>query len=209
VHPVAGDPHDRDDLLDGGRVGWIAQAFVARRTAGVKAGHRRRRAATTGGIKNGRSGHELQTGIRPEAHHESAVHRAARQQRHQGNSCLATERERCAPPADAVAAAQSHGYEQGGPRAHGCSYQAEGAAKVPPPSQPQHVSAARAPCRPAPRNNRAVPGLRLRSAGRGPADDAARRPRRRAGASPQSAGYVVVQRAHGAAPATRSRPASG
>jgi hypothetical protein len=44
VPTVAGDAHDRDDLLDGGRVGWIAQALVARRTTGVKAGHRRRRA---------------------------------------------------------------------------------------------------------------------------------------------------------------------
>jgi hypothetical protein len=36
---------DRDDLLDGRRVGRIPQALVARRTTGVKAGHRRRRPA--------------------------------------------------------------------------------------------------------------------------------------------------------------------
>jgi hypothetical protein len=59
VQTVAGDAHDRDDLLDGGRVGWIAQAFVARRVTGVKAGHRRRRAATAGGIKNDGSGRGL------------------------------------------------------------------------------------------------------------------------------------------------------
>jgi hypothetical protein len=50
VRTVAGDLHDCDDLLDGGRVGRIAQALVARRSTGVKAGHRRRRPATTGGI---------------------------------------------------------------------------------------------------------------------------------------------------------------
>jgi hypothetical protein len=60
VHTVAGDPHDRNDLLDGGRIGRISHALVARRTPGVKARHRRRRPTTTGGIKNGRSGHELQ-----------------------------------------------------------------------------------------------------------------------------------------------------
>src|SRR3954469_7583000 len=52
VPTVAKDAHDRDDLLDGGRVGWIAQAFVARRMTGVKARHCRRRAPTTGGIEN-------------------------------------------------------------------------------------------------------------------------------------------------------------
>jgi hypothetical protein len=56
---VADDPHDRDDLLDGGRVGRISQAFVARGTTGVEAGHRRRRATTTSGIEDGRSGQGL------------------------------------------------------------------------------------------------------------------------------------------------------
>jgi hypothetical protein len=59
VEAVAGDAHDRDALLNGGRVGWIAQAFVARRVTGVKAGHRRRRPSTAGGIKNNGSGHGL------------------------------------------------------------------------------------------------------------------------------------------------------
>jgi hypothetical protein len=62
VPTIAGDAHDRDDLLDGGRVGWIAQAFVARRTTGMKGGHRRRRAPTTGGIENRRSGQDLYRG---------------------------------------------------------------------------------------------------------------------------------------------------
>jgi hypothetical protein len=53
VQTVAGDPHDRDDLLDGRRVGRIPQALVARRTTGVKPGHRCRRPSTTGGIKRG------------------------------------------------------------------------------------------------------------------------------------------------------------
>jgi hypothetical protein len=91
VHTVAGDPHDRDDLLDDRRVGRIAHAFVARRTAGMKAGHRCRRAATTSGIKNERSGHELHTRIRPAAEQESAVHRVAREQRHPGTPARATE----------------------------------------------------------------------------------------------------------------------
>jgi len=46
MQAVAGDAHDRDDLLNGARVGWIAQALVARRMTGVKAGHRRRRPST-------------------------------------------------------------------------------------------------------------------------------------------------------------------
>jgi hypothetical protein len=43
--------HDRDDLLDGWRIGGELEALVARRAAAVKAGHRRRRPATTRGIK--------------------------------------------------------------------------------------------------------------------------------------------------------------
>jgi hypothetical protein len=53
VQSVVDDPHDRDDLLNGRRVGRISQAFVARGTTGVKAGHRRRRATTTSGIEDG------------------------------------------------------------------------------------------------------------------------------------------------------------
>jgi hypothetical protein len=59
VQIIAGDAHDRDDLLDGRRIGWLAQALVARRMTSVKAGHRRRRAPTTGGIENRRSGQGL------------------------------------------------------------------------------------------------------------------------------------------------------
>jgi hypothetical protein len=36
--------HDRDDLVDGGRVRWVAHALVARRTPGVITRHRRGRA---------------------------------------------------------------------------------------------------------------------------------------------------------------------
>jgi hypothetical protein len=53
VHTVAGDPHDRDDLLDSRRFGRIPQTFVARRMTGVKpgivAGDRRRPAASRTG----------------------------------------------------------------------------------------------------------------------------------------------------------------
>jgi hypothetical protein len=36
--------HDRHDLVDRGRVRWVAHALVARRTIGVIPGQRRRRA---------------------------------------------------------------------------------------------------------------------------------------------------------------------
>jgi hypothetical protein len=51
VTPVAGGTHDGDDLLDRRRVGRKAESFVFRRATPVKAGHRRRRAAMTGGIQ--------------------------------------------------------------------------------------------------------------------------------------------------------------
>jgi hypothetical protein len=51
VQTVADDLHDRDDLRDGRWVGRIAQALVAWRTTGMKAGNRRRRPATTGCVK--------------------------------------------------------------------------------------------------------------------------------------------------------------
>ena len=53
VQTVADDLHDGDDRRDGRWVGRIPQALVARRTAGMKAGNRRRRAATAGCVKNG------------------------------------------------------------------------------------------------------------------------------------------------------------
>jgi hypothetical protein len=41
VRTVSGRAHDGDDLLDLGWIGGVAQALVARRATGVKAGHRR------------------------------------------------------------------------------------------------------------------------------------------------------------------------
>ena len=80
VQTIAGDPHDRNDLLDGGRVGRISQAFVTRGTTGVKAGHRRRRATATSGVEDGRSGHgsnadtrHSETGVRSPPRHGRAV----------------------------------------------------------------------------------------------------------------------------------------
>jgi hypothetical protein len=52
VQTVADDLRDRDDLRDGRWVGRIPQTLVARRTTSMKAGNRRRRAATTGCVKN-------------------------------------------------------------------------------------------------------------------------------------------------------------
>jgi hypothetical protein len=85
VQALAGDAHDRDDLLDGGRVGWIAQSFVARRVTGVKAGHRRRRLSTAGGIKNDGSGHGLCRGYGRQANRSPQT---ARERHHQAASCL-------------------------------------------------------------------------------------------------------------------------
>jgi hypothetical protein len=57
--PVAGEPHDGDNLLDGRRVGGIELALVVRRATGVVARHRRGRAAPTGGIENYGHGHGI------------------------------------------------------------------------------------------------------------------------------------------------------
>ncbi len=121
VHTGAGDPHDRDDLLDGGRVGRIPQALVARRMTGVKAGHRRRRAAPAGGIKNGRSGHELQPRIRQEARTESAVHRGCARVAPSRTPVRAAERRRRAPPLDAGAALNRVDRGGSGRDEHECS----------------------------------------------------------------------------------------
>jgi len=51
VAPVAGRAHDRDDLLDGRRVGRIAASLVAWRTADVESRQRGRRPPTTRGIE--------------------------------------------------------------------------------------------------------------------------------------------------------------
>jgi hypothetical protein len=51
--------HHGDDLLDGRRVRGIELALVARRTAGVIAGHGRGRASPAGGIENWQDGHGI------------------------------------------------------------------------------------------------------------------------------------------------------
>jgi hypothetical protein len=51
VQTGAGVSHDRDDLGDGGWVGRLALALVARWAARVEAGERHRRSGTTGGIE--------------------------------------------------------------------------------------------------------------------------------------------------------------
>jgi hypothetical protein len=51
VRIVAGGAHDGDDLLDRGRIGRVAEAFVPRDSPSVIAGHRGRRAAMTGSIE--------------------------------------------------------------------------------------------------------------------------------------------------------------
>jgi hypothetical protein len=50
VGAAAGLAHDRDDLLDSGRVGRVAQPFVARRPSGEIARQGDRRAPAAGGI---------------------------------------------------------------------------------------------------------------------------------------------------------------
>jgi hypothetical protein len=51
VGAIAGGAHDRDDLLDGRRIGRVAKSLVARRAPGVEAGRvageRRRPAASS------------------------------------------------------------------------------------------------------------------------------------------------------------------
>jgi len=51
VRTVARAAHHGDDLLDGGRVRGVADAFVAGRSTGVESWHRRRRATTSGGVE--------------------------------------------------------------------------------------------------------------------------------------------------------------
>jgi hypothetical protein len=51
VGAIADGLHDRDDLLDGRRIGRVFLALVARRTASVITGHRRRRAAMTSSVQ--------------------------------------------------------------------------------------------------------------------------------------------------------------
>ena len=72
VAPVAGGAHDGDDLLDGRRIGRVAHALVARRAAGVEPGHRRRRAAATGGIEQ-QLGHDPSSGSETSREHRGRV----------------------------------------------------------------------------------------------------------------------------------------
>jgi hypothetical protein len=65
---IACGAHDGDDLLDRRRIGWVAHALVAWRSAHVKARHGRRRAATTGAIEQ-RLGHWSLPGHRGETEH--------------------------------------------------------------------------------------------------------------------------------------------
>jgi hypothetical protein len=52
VGRIPGAAHDRDDLFDGGRIGGILKALVARRATAMKAGHGRRRTRATSSIEN-------------------------------------------------------------------------------------------------------------------------------------------------------------
>src|ERR1700748_1280803 len=49
--------HDRDDLIDRGRIGRVTTAFVRRDPAGVMAGHCRRRPRAAGGVQQLMSRH--------------------------------------------------------------------------------------------------------------------------------------------------------
>ena len=60
VRSLAGDAHHRHDLLHRWRVGRVAPALVARRTAAMEAGHGRGRAATARGVEPGRNSHAQQ-----------------------------------------------------------------------------------------------------------------------------------------------------
>ena len=57
VTAVSGVAHDRDDFVDRGRIGRIPPALVRWDPAGVMAGHRRRRARTTGSVQQLMSRH--------------------------------------------------------------------------------------------------------------------------------------------------------
>lgn len=65
---VTGGAHDGDDLLDPWRVGGIAEALVSRRSAGVEAGHGRRRSPSAGVIKQ-HFGHGPSSGSKNEVEH--------------------------------------------------------------------------------------------------------------------------------------------
>lgn len=51
VRRRAGAPHDRDDLLGGGRIGGVVAGLVPRRSSAVVAGHCRWRAATASSVE--------------------------------------------------------------------------------------------------------------------------------------------------------------
>lgn len=60
LRSLAGDAHHRHDLLHRWRVGRVAPALVARRTAAMESGHGRGRAATARCVEPGRSSHAQQ-----------------------------------------------------------------------------------------------------------------------------------------------------
>jgi hypothetical protein len=88
VRAVARGAHDGDDLLDGRRIGRIAEPLVARRAAGVKSRHRRRRATTTGGIER-QLGHDPSSGSKTSCEFRAERHGAG------VGRALAPERDCC------------------------------------------------------------------------------------------------------------------
>jgi hypothetical protein len=57
VTSVSGLAHDRDDLVDRGRIGRVPAALVRWDPAGMMAGHRRRGSGTAGGVQQLMSRH--------------------------------------------------------------------------------------------------------------------------------------------------------
>ena len=57
VTAISGLAHDRDDLVDRGRIGGVTASFVRRDSAGVMAGHRRRGPRAAGGVQQLMSRH--------------------------------------------------------------------------------------------------------------------------------------------------------
>jgi hypothetical protein len=71
VRTIAGRPHDGDDLLDGRRIGRVAQPLVVRRTPGAEAGQRRGRTATADRIEQ-LLGHDPSSGSTTNPEHRPA-----------------------------------------------------------------------------------------------------------------------------------------
>jgi hypothetical protein len=70
VTTVASRAHDGDNLFDCGRVGGIANALVARRTAGAESRHRRRRATASSSVEQ-QLGHDASSGSDSSSEHRS------------------------------------------------------------------------------------------------------------------------------------------